>query len=700
MLKKERNYQFRERMLEVHQKNLRNYSIKAEDDEFVINEGIFVAIGKNADIVIETAAKDFLDYLITSMDIGAALTTKENVKGAINVKIADETIDMTCADATKGFRVDVSADGITVYGFDTRGCAQGLYWLEKAMTIRKSPFIKYGTVKKKPLFSPQMVHSGFGLDNYPSEHLAQIAHDGRDAILLFVKDVDMTPYGYLDFNELIYRAAKYGIDVYAYSYIANKMHPSDPGGLEFYDATYGKLFRQCPGFKGVVLVEGSLCYPSKDPEALQGTTILDDYTKIPQGKKTPAGHPCNDMTLFLNTIKDTIRKYREDAELIVWTYTAQRNEEEIRHKWISQIPKDAIVLITYDKNAYYTTKGGAETYSVDYTLSNPYPSDKFISDIKFAHENGYKVYAMTNTGGLTWDMGVMPYQPGAQLWMKRYEKLIEFAKEYGLCGLMESHHYGMYPSIISKLSNEIYRDQKVTAESLLGDVIVHEYGNNDVEKIKEALQCMSDSNECYTATGLDQCSTLRIGAAWPLNIKLDLKPPTVAYAHFGNSIVAAKHEVEKVWQLRHRLFPEALPDEIKSWEKAASYAHQGVEILESIQNPNENLERLILLCKYIECQCKSAICGKKWHLKRMELDMATANTIMDVIEDMRALAKAEIKNAEAAIECTDYDSRLGWEPSMEYIADSDHLRWKISQVNYAITSELGEFIQAAGFDRE
>ena len=179
-------------MLEVHQKNLRDFNLKAENDEFEIEEGILIAIGKDADVVVETAAKDFNDYLMTSMEIGGAITRKADLKGAINVKIADSSVDMTDADSTKGFRIETSADGITVYGFDARGCAQGLYYLEKCMTVRKAPFIKYGTVKKKPLFSPQMVHSGYGIDNYPNEHLAQIAHDGRDAILLFVKGVDMT----------------------------------------------------------------------------------------------------------------------------------------------------------------------------------------------------------------------------------------------------------------------------------------------------------------------------------------------------------------------------------------------------------------------------------------------------------------------------------------------------------------------------
>ena len=38
-----------------------------------------------------------------------------------------------------------------------------------------------------------------------------IAHQGIDAILVFTKDVDITPHGYVDFNELIYRAEGYGL---------------------------------------------------------------------------------------------------------------------------------------------------------------------------------------------------------------------------------------------------------------------------------------------------------------------------------------------------------------------------------------------------------------------------------------------------------------------------------------------------------
>jgi hypothetical protein len=55
---------------------------------------------------------------------------------------------------------------------------------------------------------------------------------------------------------------------------------------------------------------------------------------------------------------------------------------------------------------------------------------------------------------------------------------------------------------------------------------------------------------------------------------------------------------------------------------------------------------------------------------------------------MTALAKAEIQNAENTIPLVEADSRLGWEPSMEYIGDARHLRWKIRQTTQVIDNEL------------
>jgi hypothetical protein len=59
-----------------------------------------------------------------------------------------------------------------------------------------------------------------------------------------------------------------------------------------------------------------------------------------------------------------------------------------------------------------------------------------------------------------------------------------------------------------------------------------------------------------------------------------------------------------------------------------------------------------------------------------------------VLERMRALAVSEIENAAAAIPLVEADSRLGWEPSMEYMADRAHLEWKIAQVRHVLDTEI------------
>ena len=62
-----------------------------------------------------------------------------------------------------------------------------------------------------------------------------------------------------------------------------------------------------------------------------------------------------------------------------------------------------------------------------------------------------------------------------------------------------------------------------------------------------------------------------------------------------------------------------------------------------------------------------------------------------LITEMTDIARKEIENAERTIPLVEADSRLGWEPSMEYIGDARHIRWKIRQVTQLIEQELPEY---------
>ena len=138
------------------------------------------------------------------------------------------------------------------------------------------------------------------------------------------------------------------------------------------------------------------------------------------------------------------------------------------------------------------------------------------------------------------------------------------------------------------------------------------------------------------------------------------------------------------------------PVELRALERLHEKFARGVAELEKLRNvvPERKLEKLeeqIRLGKYITCNCATAKCVKEWYMLNIKLlgstEKAEANAILDKLE---AMAKAEIKNAESAIPLVDADSRLGWEPSMEYVTDRWHIEWKIRQVNYML-GEIKEF---------
>ena len=75
-------------------------------------------------------------------------------------------------------------------------------------------------------------------------------------------------------------------------------------------------------------------------------------------------------------------------------------------------------------------------------------------------------------------------------------------------------------------------------------------------------------------------------------------------------------------------------------------------------------------------------------LNVLDEDPAEALKLLDKIEE---LALAEIANAQSAIPFVEQDSRLGWEPSMEYVCDKWHLEWKIRQVKSVIDGDIASY---------
>ncbi len=689
MLKKEKAYGFRDRISVMHRKDIRNFLKEIKETETAIADETVIYVPESCGEVIYTAAKDFADYLFVSMNISTAIkeTAPENKAGNIVICCGENTADFGEAAGKRGYRIDVN-EGIEIFGFDERGAAQALYRLEDIMNTKRVPYIDRGTEKNKPLFTPQMVHSGVGMDSYPDEYLSAVAHQGRDAILIFVKEVDKTPYGYLDFNDLIRRAAKYGIDVYAYGYFNHEVYPEGEAAEAYYEASYGKLFEQCPGIKGISLVGESLQFESRD-ERVEPLGTSTDHG-LPSGGHPMWAYPCRDYPVMLNMLGKVIRRHKPDADIIFWTYNWGSRPAEERLELIDLLPTDITLMATFEMCQTYKLHDITETCA-DYTISKVGPGDYFSSEAKRAKERGIRLYSMTNTGGMTWDFGTIPYEPVPYQWMKRYDRMRKANADWGLCGIMESHHYGFWPSFIGRLSKEAFMIN-ADMEKSMADTLAAEFGEENVKAADEALKCWSEAITHYVPCNDDQYGPFRCGPSYPMCLDRVINVYSDPKAHFGNCIIvpgyfdgnSGRNTFYKIWCTVPNIRIKREEEEITLMKE---YFDKGIAVLEGIENTET--EFLLNMGKYISHCVQTTINMKKWAQLKMKLKAAdTREEILRLADEMTALAYEEIENVRETIPLVEADSRLGWEPSMEYICDREHLEWKIRQVEFVINTEL------------
>ena len=697
-------YEFRKEMLEIHRKDILNEQYAPKADEVCI-DGWNIIIAKSADRVLYTGAQDLQDYLLTSLSASVAIRRKAEPVNAGAKTIVIATCEQLGVQwegekIPASYKITVSDDSIVVCGIDERGCAQGCYQLEDRMNSICAPYLTKGTTTYSPEFSPRMIHSGYQLDRYPDEHLSAIAHAGMDAILIFVNGVDKTPTGFLDFNELVHRAGKYGLDVYAYSYFNTKLPLDDPGSEAEFESTYGALFRECPGFKGVVLVGESVDFPSNDPRASRGTQETNITDGIPNPKPTAGWIPCVDYPDWLARVKHAVRQYRADADIVFWTYNWGYCSEKERLELIDALPTDISLMATFEMFEEKLVDG-VRTRAWDYTISFPEAGAYFVSEAKRAKERGIRLYTQANSAGMNWDFSTVPYQPVPYHWKRRYDAMLEAKDKYGLCGVMESHHFGFWPSFVSKLEKKMFTSPRIDGEDAVRQVAVELYGEKLADKAMQAWKTLSEGYEYYICTNEDQYGPFRVGPSYPLVYNVDVQIPKVPYAHFGgNAICVTDYACGKVFfyitfgQIRTAQVQQRHGDEAKCLEKLEQKFSEGRAILEEIAEELTGWQkaecvRLCNMIQYMEHCTRTTINVKRWNLLRVQAKAETdSKKLLDLHRQMTELGEVEIKNAEATIPLVQADSRLGWEPSMEYIGSEYHLRWKIKQVRQVLDYEI------------
>ena len=75
-------------------------------------------------------------------------------------------------------------------------------------------------------------------------------------------------------------------------------------------------------------------------------------------------------------------------------------------------------------------------------------------------------------------------------------------------------------------------------------------------------------------------------------------------------------------------------------------------------------------------------------LKAKDCKPTMASELARLLDEMDRICRRELDNAFSTVPLVEFDSRLGYEPSMEYMCDAAHLEWKIGLLRNVIEKEI------------
>ena len=691
-MQQEAKYAFRKRLDEVHKAGRRDFSVVKKDNEVEINSGWTINTGVKPEARILFAAQDLQDYFLKSMDLMIPLSQDTQKKAIVLVLEED-------ASKKRAFHFNVEEDNVVITGTDSEGIAQGCIYLEDLMNFREAPFLCKQNEFIEPLFSPRMVHSGWGLDQYPDSHLNAIAHAGFDSILLFVKGPFETTFGYMDFNDLIDRADKFGLGVYFYSYLPSYKSPYDKDADEFFESIYGEVFRQSPKAKGLILVGESCNFPTRDPNA---SPSMPGERAIGDSRPHSGWWPCFDYPDWVNAVKKAVHCHAPHADIVLWTYNWGRQPKAPRIELINNLSEDTSLLATFEMYEVLDNKYlNHQAVQPDYSITFPGPGKYFSSEAEAAKRNGLKLYSMTNTAGRTWDCGIIPFEPAVQQWFKRFKAMKNAHEKWGLSGVMESHHYGWFPSPVCECAKWYFRSSVVEPEEILLKLVIRDFGEAAAEDVIQAWQYWSDAMNSYTPGFDDQNGPLRLGPAYPFIFH------PILYPHDEHSVSIpvpqAAHEkhCRELYQPEHLYHMTAcgrrihedihiMAEALKIWEKGDSLI---LEALKKVpEHKRENASRMAGVGLFFGHALQTTVHIKRWWLlnKKLEIEY-DFNKSKCYLDEMAEILRAELKNAEETIPIVEADSSIGWEASMDYVCDTEHIHWKICQTTNVLEKTLPEY---------
>jgi hypothetical protein len=203
-------------------------------------------------------------------------------------------------------------------------------------------------------------------------------------------------------------------------------------------------------------------------------------------------------------------------------------------------------------------------------------------------------------------------------------------------------------------------------------IAARDYGCGNAEEVLAHWKRWSELAQDYVPSDANQYGPFRIGPAYPFTFghpPADYKSfPVKKYASNGPGICRFDYLKEGyVPQLTpERMDAEYMAKELELLEPMAAAYEKGAAAFAAMRG--EKAAQMANFAAYLGACTRTAINVKRGAIAFLAKDDA----------GVLKAARDEYANARKSLEFVVNDSRLGWEPSMEYTGGAEQIRWKLA----------------------
>ena len=703
----------------------RNPKTQPEEHEIEIDDDWRVVVLSSGPLA-QYGGKDTIEFLQLAMHVKLAA-----VESANDVSQAKQIVAGTIGDfekvgiqiggkltSRKSYEVRVDNGQVLVCGYDDAGVMHGLFYLQSLMRLREAPYLQSSfKAVRNSLFQSRFVLSWLGWMQWPDKYLAHLAHDGYDAIYASVyanpNGVPGPPHYDLireqkpaRLRELVARAKKYGIRVYAPIMFNNTGEPENKAALREH---VRDIVTKFPGIHGYILLTEGFYYKKFFGAGGHGKQDLKQWAK--------------EWTDAVKIVVEECHRVDPTIEVLPWEYNIdfRPNRVEIKKHVVNLLPKDCIPLLTWENGKSFPL-GPFTGYLRDYSISQVGPAEVAEAQIKETKLRGMKAYCKSDCFA-TWQFGTTPYLPCPQQWQRRYEALAS----HGVDGTLETWSNGYKPNFVAELRCWSAWGGGLSNARLLQLMASRLFGEKNTGTVVQAWEHFSRAIQLVPDTGPSMGTNNAV--AHPLF----LDEPEPRMMTLNNSWwdeakkTSWRHRMIPAWPYCHRMMV-FLPDFKNRVNQAENYATRRSGVYSLPQAPELKGKKLLPIFnqrlmdaadeleKGLKLYRAAALASPEWkrekairevlvveQMQRMvrglhailefedlRLKLADPNVGSrdEILNRMEVILQDEIQRTKQSIATTERDSRLGYECEMDYVYTPRILREKLDLLEETLKEQL------------